>query len=391
MVMAAAMANTGQRPPFLPGLGGLRGLAALAVLLGHGLAWLTPLPQTPDLYEPFARLTRCGLSAFFVLSGFVLAYNHGAAMAAGELPFGRFALARLARLYPVYLLTLGLAAGLALLKHGPGSFGGPGHLLAFASLTQTWFLVPGWPQIFPLAWAVSVEVFFYLAFPATAWLLARARTPRAALWLILAPLALALALDGLGARLWPRLFTAYAARHPEWAGTSGELAALLFQWLFYSSPYLRIFEWLMGAAAARLFVLKPRMPHNLDIVAALGLAGLLVAPLPKDNFYLQVIAQNVLYAPLLTALLLAFAARPRAFLSARRLGAISAASLSVYLVQTWTLGVFTGPPETGWPEALLRLAAGLAATLCVGLAVARCIEHPAARWVMAKRPQRPGA
>jgi len=384
------MPNTPGRPPFLPGLGGLRGLAALAVLLGHGVAWLTPLPQTPALYEPFARLTRCGLSAFFVLSGFVLAYNHGAAMAAGKLPFGRFAVARLARLYPVYLLTLGLAAGLALLKHGPGSFGGPGHLLAFASLTQTWFLVPGWPQIFPLAWAVSVEVFFYLAFPATAWLLARARTPRAALWLILAALAATLALDGLGARLWPQLFTAYAARHPEWPGTPGELAALLFQWLFYSSPYLRIFEWLMGAAAARFFLLKPSMPPNVDILAALGLAALLVVPLPKDGFFLQVVAQNMFYAPLLTALLLAFAARPRAFLSARRLGAISAASLSIYLVQTWTLGVFAGPPATGWPEALLRLAAGLATTLAVGLAVARVIEHPAARWVM-KSLRRPGA
>ena len=328
------MPNKPGRPPFLPGLGGLRGLAALAVLVGHGQAWLTPLPQTPDLYEPFARLTRCGLSAFFVLSGFVLAYNHGAAMAAGELSFGRFAVARLARLYPVYLLTLGLAAGLALLKHGLGSFGGPAHLLAFASLTQTWFLVPGWPQIFPLAWAVSVEVFFYLAFPATAWVLARARTPRAALGLILAALAVALALDGLGARLWPQLFTAYAARHPEWAGTPGELAALLFQWLFYSSPYPRIFEWLMGAAAARYFVLRPHTPPNLDIVAGLGLAGLLVVPLPKDNFTLQVVAQNVFYAPFLIALLLAFAARPRAFLSACRLGAVSAASLSVYLVQT---------------------------------------------------------
>ena len=81
--------------------------------------------------------------------------------------------------------------------------------------------------------------------------------------------AVALALDGLGAGLWPQLFTAYAARHPEWTGTPGELAALLFQWLFYSSPYLRIFEWLMGAAAARFFLLKPQAPANLDIVAAL--------------------------------------------------------------------------------------------------------------------------
>ena len=384
------MSNTPGRPPFLPGLGGLRGLAALAVLVGHGVAWLTPLPQTPDLYEPFARLTRCGLSAFFVLSGFVLAYNHGAAMAAGKLPFGRFAVARLARLYPVYLLTLGLAAGLALIKHGPGSFGGPGNLLTHASLTQSWVFVPRWPQVFPLAWAMSVEVFFYLAFPAASWLLARARRPRAALAMGLSALAAGLIVDVIGATSWPQLFTAVAARYPEWAGKPGELAGLLFQWLFYSSPYLRIFEWLMGAAAARLFVLRPSMPPNLDIVAALGLAGLLVVPLPQDSFFLQVVAQNVFYAPFLIALLLAFAARPRAFLSARRLGAISAASLSIYLVQTWTLGVFAGPPATGWPEALLRLAAGLAATLAVGLAVARFIEHPAARWVM-QSLRRPGA
>ena len=64
------------KPPFLAGLGGFRALAALAVLTGHALSWLTPLPQYPFLAIPAARLTQAGLSGFFVLSGFVLFYTH---------------------------------------------------------------------------------------------------------------------------------------------------------------------------------------------------------------------------------------------------------------------------------------------------------------------------
>ena len=64
------------KPPFLAGLGGFRALAALAVLAGHALSWLTPLPQHPFLAIPAARLTQAGLSGFFVLSGFVLFYTH---------------------------------------------------------------------------------------------------------------------------------------------------------------------------------------------------------------------------------------------------------------------------------------------------------------------------
>jgi peptidoglycan/LPS O-acetylase OafA/YrhL len=389
-MVEATMSASPEKPAYLPGLGGVRGLATLAVLVGHALAWLTPLPETPALYEPFARLTRCGLSAFFVLSGFVLAYNHGAAMASGNLSFGRFAMARLARLLPVYLLTLTLAAGLALAKHGAGSFGGAGNLITFATLTQSWVFMPLWPQIFPLSWALSVEVFFYLTFPLAARLLARAATPRAALCMGLAAMAAILALDALGAVYWPQLFTVVLARQTDWPGTPGELAGLLFQWLFYSSPYFRIFEWFMGAAAARFFLLRPDLPPGLGPVAGLFLAATLLFPLPADVFFFSVVAQNVLYAPFLAALLPALAARPRPWLTGRWLAAVSGASLSVYLVQTWTLEAFAPPPGAAFTAAGWRLAAGLVATVATGLAVSRYIEAPAGRWMM-KSLRRPGA
>ncbi|MHC1791010.1 acyltransferase family protein [Solidesulfovibrio sp.] len=377
------MPRESQKPPFLPGLGGLRALAALAVLVGHAAAWITPLPGDPVLYSPLARLTQCGLSAFFVLSGFVLQYTHGPALAAGG-HTARFALARAARLYPVYLLFLGLAVGGLLLTEPAAVTQAPANLLAFVSLTHSWFFTPGVPKLFPLAWALSVEVFFYGLFPLMARGLARLATPRAALLAALGAWAAVLALDALIAAGWPRLFALALARHPDWAGASGAFAGVLFQWLTYASPYLRIFEFALGAAVARFFVLRPAPLPGLDMAAAVGLGALLLAPFPADAFFLAVLANNALYAPCLAALCLAWAGRPRAWTSHRLLARIGTASLSVYLVQAWTLPLFAAPAGASalvWTPLAL---AGLAVTVAAGLVLTRLVEAPAARYLLSR-------
>jgi len=382
------------KAPFLPGLGGLRALAALAVLIGHAAAWVTPLPDSPGLYAPLARLTHCGLSAFFVLSGFVLQYNYGGSLGGGRLAVSRFALARLARVYPVYLLLLLAALAETLLRMPAAVTDWPANVLAFFTLTQSWFFLPEAPSLFPLAWAVSVEVFFYILFPSLARLLARLAAPGAVLALLLAGLGAAVALDGLVATQWPGLFASVFSRHPGFVDDPEVLAGVLFQWLTYASPYIRVFEFLLGAATARLFALRPGHVPGLAPAAVAGLALLLAIPVPKEAFFLGILENNILYAPFLAALCHALASRPAALVTGPILNRIGAASLSVYLLQPFLLPPWKSAAALASPLAWIPLAlGGMASVVCGGLVLSRFVEAPLARLVLtrlAPTQSRPG-
>jgi peptidoglycan/LPS O-acetylase OafA/YrhL len=73
-------------------LDGLRGVAALAVVVTHALYFF---PPTPMAY--------LAVDFFFMLSGFVLAHAYGERLRQG-MTAGRFMAIRLIRLYPLYAL-----------------------------------------------------------------------------------------------------------------------------------------------------------------------------------------------------------------------------------------------------------------------------------------------
>jgi len=382
------MAHDRKKPPFLPGLGGVRALAALAVLAGHAAAWITPLPDVPALYAPLARLTHCGLSAFFVLSGFVLQYNHGAAMAGGRGNTARFALGRLARIYPVYLLLFAVALG-PLLAQYPWQAIGPFNILSYCTLTQSWFFTPGAPSLFPLSWALSTEAFFYLLFPLTARLLARLDRPATAILAGAGCLAAIMGLDALTALRWPHLFALVLGWFPEWANAQDQLAGQLFGWLTYVNPCFRFFEFLLGAIAARLFSLRPASLPGLDLAAAAGLAALLLIPFPAGAFFLTIVENNVLYAPFLAALCFAWAGRPRAWTAGPLLARVAGASLCIYLAQPWTLPPWKAAVGASLPAWAALALAGMAATIAVGMAMARLVEAPLARLILSRATPNP--
>jgi len=82
-------------------LDGMRGIAALAVLIRH----------VPDrtIAEHWLSGSYMAVDLFFVMSGFVLAHAYGERLSTG-LPVVTFFKLRLARLYPLYLAGLALAA-----------------------------------------------------------------------------------------------------------------------------------------------------------------------------------------------------------------------------------------------------------------------------------------
>jgi peptidoglycan/LPS O-acetylase OafA/YrhL len=147
------------------------------------------------------------------LSGFVLARSYGC----GEWHAGRlrrYAIARFARVYPVYALSFALVAPFVVADHAPGK---PGLIANYGLLLQGWtgHLPVGWNTP---AWSLSCEVFFYISFPLAIVVLRRANP-----WVV-----------ALGACiLTPVLFA----------------AGLPDQW----KPLVHLSDFLMGIAAASVY------------------------------------------------------------------------------------------------------------------------------------------
>jgi peptidoglycan/LPS O-acetylase OafA/YrhL len=103
-----------------------------------------------------------GVSFFFILSGFILTYSHADEYEAGRGSASKFWVARFARIYPLYFVSM-LLAGYVY----SSLFEKKIHIIAYIAdmlLVQSWsvrlvnfFHVP--------AWSVSNEAFFYLVFP----------------------------------------------------------------------------------------------------------------------------------------------------------------------------------------------------------------------------------
>jgi peptidoglycan/LPS O-acetylase OafA/YrhL len=140
------------KPRFL-GLDGLRGVCALSVVLYH-----SQLLFRPGVIFCHGYLA---VDMFFLLSGFVIAANYDGRFAQG-LTTGRFLLARLGRLAPVYWAGLCLCLACGLLTTLWLSSPSPGQVTLWTVMAM--FLVPRLgPQTFAypinsIAWTLAWEI-----------------------------------------------------------------------------------------------------------------------------------------------------------------------------------------------------------------------------------------
>jgi peptidoglycan/LPS O-acetylase OafA/YrhL len=179
-------------------LTGIRFFLALWVVVYHQAPPMeSVLRSSPLLLRGFSNILHTGYSAvtvFFVLSGFVLAYNYDLRQFASPMNREIFAVARFTRIYPAYAVGLLLMLPLALYRLWAGIQIAP-PLVEWGSFVLNLLLLQSWiPQTaltwnYP-GWSLSNEALFYACFPVLGVLLWRINRPAvlwaagAALWIL---------------------------------------------------------------------------------------------------------------------------------------------------------------------------------------------------------------
>ncbi len=194
----------------LRALTSLRFVAALGVFVHHA----TPNGAHGSGLASILWEGTSGVTFFFLLSGFVLAYSYAGRLG-GHAREGirAFYVSRIARIYPLFLLTLLIAAAPTLLERirlGPAGLAPLGLQL---TLTQAFVPLsdPISHRVIALgfdapAWSLWCEAFFYALFPVCLVALYRVRRPRLLIGLAcvfsLWPMLLAASFHGAGATYW---------------------------------------------------------------------------------------------------------------------------------------------------------------------------------------------
>jgi peptidoglycan/LPS O-acetylase OafA/YrhL len=356
-------AHPGNDARYLPALTGLRFLLGIWVILHHLTGKRMLLDQwnqtLPFAVQSILRGGYLAVQTFFLLSGFVLAQSYSTTRWDRH-SLKRFAVARFARIYPAYLLSLALISWFAfefLLKPGR-SMGQKAAVIGdYAFVLQGWTssLNVGWNTP---AWSLSCEFFFYLCFPL--------------LFLWLGRGGLARILAALGACFVTPVLLAHAGVPGIW------------------KPIHHLSDFAAGIAAARIYAALPRsgvMMKRLGFWLSTGAlaagAAFIVYPHVLDGTVMNL---NTVLRPLNVALLIGLATGGGfvvRLLSTDLAGYLGKASYSMYILHIpllWWFSQYTffrfGATPPAWTGFLF-----IALVIAVSIAALEFVEAPANRWI----------
>jgi peptidoglycan/LPS O-acetylase OafA/YrhL len=217
----------------LDALTSLRFFAAAMIVLGHSdhLFGSLGIASTFSLSQ--------GVSFFFTLSGFILAYNYS------SLPdwaaANRFLISRFARIWPLHIATLLLWIVLItpeISREFSTPISAAIKLFANITLLQSWtFTAPYVLSFNGVAWSISTEAFFYAAFAVIA------LSPKR-----LFPITMLLGAVSAAAFI-------YAATVIPLSSDDGAPGVSMFG-VLYTNPLTRILEFLFGICCAHVYKAK---------------------------------------------------------------------------------------------------------------------------------------
>jgi len=268
----------------LPALTSIRFFAACHVVLMHYCQRLGnpanigfAVPQA----ETLASVGYLVLQMFFVLSGFVLAWNY--AMPDGQMKGTSrdFWTARVARIYPAYLFSLLIALPVFLNAVSQGQSPSPaapplnnpaivgGTVISTPLLIQGWFGLISWN---PVGWSLSAEAFFYASFP-----FVLKRVCRLSIKGLLIAAVAAYAISMLPAIVCVLVSSVPIAAAPWYPMNMHSM----FEGALYCSPLLRFPEFFVGVALGRVARLVRqtgwRMPAWSDAAITVAIVPMVLA------------------------------------------------------------------------------------------------------------------
>lgn len=343
-------------------LTGIRIVAAVLVFLSH----LHPPDPLNDYAATFMAAGYNGVTLFFTLSGFVIAWNYVDRLAR---PSGRalwsYTVARLARIYPLYLFALLFAS-----------------ILAYVTRTLpegAWlhvFALQAWSPDVTLAlalngpgWSIGVEFFLYACFPLLIIAIAPLRDRRAALlWLAAA------AVVAVGIAAW-------------WFTATGR-GALPFddpqsahRWL-YRTPATRLGDFVVGICAALLarnWRIRAGVATVVQIVSVTAFVVMMAWPAMLHSAWSWDFAYLLPSALLIWSLAASDRAPLGRLLATRPMVLAGEASFAFYLLHSPLLGSIYVDPGASLFGFLVSATVTFAMILCAAIGAHVAIERPARR------------
>jgi peptidoglycan/LPS O-acetylase OafA/YrhL len=365
--------------PNIPSLTGLRFYAAAIITYCHGIEYFFR-PVDPRPLVDTVSLGSIGMTLFFVLSGFVIHYNYGNSFREHyKLSIRTFAVARFARLYPLYFFSLALT-----LAFIPNPYVGNqlwSALPYYITLTQDWFHVRiGETPVASLyvgqAWSISAEILLYFMYIPFARAICAFRSTRAVLAAVVFLLVTA---------------------------TGFNLGRTMGYWMrdgwdqyvvFYMSPYCRFSEFLLGALAAALYQRRASSPavwlERWPLLAAslVGMVALFAASYTPQGHLFRLFEYSWGFAPSCGGLIYYFARnRGRAswIVESKPVILFGDASYSLYMLSVWSLWMFSAngvSPNYG--QATFRMFMALMFLALLSLGSYQYFEVPLRRFIRKK-------
>jgi peptidoglycan/LPS O-acetylase OafA/YrhL len=368
-------ATTSTRRPNIPALTGLRAVAALLVVLFHYKYIVPGLGQSPASGARVIQAGFVGVSLFFVLSGFILAYTYIDDDGSLRGSWKDFLFARFARVYPVYLFALVIALPIFIdisLVHPVGVMKLKDTVrtaVLTPLLLQGWTPKRAWMWNGP-GWSLSAEAFFYLLFPSIAVWLAKQSPRRLRVVMLLSCFAL----------LIPQLI--FGASRP--GGIGSVTSSSYGPWVAFLkfSPLIHLPQFVIGVVTGLAFIARWKVARSTgwQTIAVIAAIAVILASSHRIPYLLL---QGGLLAPLFALTIYALACgggivgRLLAHPVAVGTGEASYALYLIHMPLSWYLT--KALQMMGWPriEAWTGLTAFVLFAVLFAFAIFNAIEQPA--------------
>ncbi|MFN5410089.1 acyltransferase family protein [Bradyrhizobium sp.] len=384
---AAGYSSSVNDQRFIGSLTGLRFVAAATVVVGHG----APSLARGALPELIAQVSSIGMTMFFVLSGFVLWLNYAKRFQSQSLrsALREFMIARLARLYPMYVVVVLSIVTFLMIVRGV-SAPSLGFIL---TMTQAWFPVQNGTMLVAVVpplqhlWSISVELFFYLLFPFVCLLFSGVDKLRTMIWIALANILL-FAMTIIAFFTWGERVLQVIAPSLQHGG---------MQWLTYYSPFLHLSQFVAGCLAAMIYQNRAEAAigsterSGVAIMFYSAAAGLACSPvllfleprLPGWSFSIELAVCLLEIVGFSVVFLGTSRYGHGRWLSSRALVIGGECSYSIYLLHPFLirLAMLGKSEDPGALELMLRLGLFVAIATAVAWVTYALIEAPSRSWL----------